>query len=182
MKRTFLLHLLNRYSPSPEEIPYKQEILEFVKNHPDCFERSLESGHITTSAWLLNKQGTHALLMHHAKLGIWVQLGGHADGNPNILESAIKEAKEESGISHIEPVHSEIFDIDIHKIPATPSSKEHFHYDIRFLLQVKSTESIQKNHESKELLWVDRQANHLPTNQRSILRMFEKWRSLRNLP
>ena len=47
-------------------------MLTFIKDHDDCFERSLAIGHITASAWLLNKAQTHALLMHHAKLDRWV--------------------------------------------------------------------------------------------------------------
>ncbi len=110
--------------------------------------------------------------MHHAKLNKWVQLGGHCDGNPNVLEVAIKEAKEESGISQIEAVLPSIFDLDIHEIPKTEKFPAHLHYDIRFLLQVTSDDSIQKNHESKALLWIDEK--NLPTQSRSVVRMLEK--------
>ncbi len=170
-----LLDLLEAYHPTDEEAEYKERICKFVKDYPNCFERSLEIGHITASAWLLNFDGTKALLMHHAKLDMWVQPGGHCDGNPDTLSVAIKEAQEESGIENIKPVSEQIFDLDIHTIPAIKNIKSHFHYDIRFLLQVTSDEKIKKNHESKALLWIDKSSKNLPTQSRSVVRMFDKW-------
>jgi 8-oxo-dGTP pyrophosphatase MutT (NUDIX family) len=80
----------------------------------------------------------------------WLQLGGHADGDNDILRVALKEASEESGISSIKDISEEIFDIDVHQIPANKNEKAHIHYDIRFILQVSSDEKIKINHESNE--------------------------------
>src|SRR5437667_133885 len=105
MKRSILLSLLNNYYPTaPEELEAKKRIIEFVQQHEDCFQRSLDIGHITGSAWLLNRDGTKALLLHHAKLDKWLQLGGHCDGDHDVLRVAIREAQEESGIGNIVPV------------------------------------------------------------------------------
>lgn len=174
MKRTMLLNLLERYTPSSEEVSYKNSIIDFVQAHPDCFERSLQIGHVTASAMLLNKNHTQALLMHHAKLDLWVQLGGHCDGESDVLKVAIKEAQEESGIMALEAVSSEIFDIDIHLIPANKKEAAHYHYDVRFLLHVVSDESIVQNSESKALQWFDVTGATLPTKERSVVRLFEK--------
>lgn len=176
MHRNKLLSLLNSYKPTtPEEINYKNKMLTFINEHPDCFERSLEIGHITGSAFILNKEHTHALLLHHTKLDKWLQLGGHCDGDPDVLAVAIREAQEESGImAAIEPLSTEIFDIDIHRIPARKHEPEHDHYDVRFLLQVTSNEQYIQNHESKELKWVKLDMSDLPTAERSVVRMFEK--------
>jgi len=177
--RNYLLQLLDEYQPLyQEEIVAKEKIISFVKEYSNCFERSLEVGHITASAWLLNKEATHALLMHHAKLNLWLQLGGHCDGNSNVLEVAIKEAQEESGIIDIEPVSKSIFDIDVHLIPANAKEKEHYHYDVRFLLRVMSDESIVKNNESTALRWVAQENAQLPTKELSVQRMFKKWQAL----
>lgn len=176
-----LFDLLKKYQPSDaEEQSYKIRMLDFMVKHSDCFERSLSIGHFTASAWLINKEGTHALLMHHAKLDQWFQLGGHCDGNPDVLAVAIKEAQEESGINGIEQVSSDIFDIDIHPIPANKKDQAHDHYDVRFLLRVTSDEKIVQNNESKELRWISKDPAALPTKSRSVVRMFEKWLSLPN--
>ena len=176
MHRSQLITLLNNYhSIFKEEVAFKERMLSFINSYPDCFERTLEIGHITASSWLLNRDGTHALLLHHAKLNNWFQLGGHCDGNADVLAVAIKEAQEESGIEHIISLSSEIFDIDIHLIPANSREKAHDHYDVRFLLQVVSDEVVVQNRESKELRWISKDAYSLPTQSRSVVRMFEKW-------
>ena len=161
-----------------EENMFKKKMIAFINKYDNCFERSLEIGHITASAWILNKDQTKALLIHHTKLDKWFQLGGHCDGNPNVLEVAIKEAQEESGIINIEPVSQDIFDIDIHLIPENEKEKAHYHYDVRFLLQVVSDEKTAQNRESKELRWISQSKVDLPTDSPSIVRMFNKWISL----
>lgn len=176
MHRNNLLELLERYNPSDkDELRYKREMHAWVKSYENCFLRSLSEGHVTASAWLTNKHNTHALLMHHAKLNNWFQLGGHCDGENNVLGVAIKEAQEESGIKEIVPVSEEIFDIDVHLIPKTSTEQEHYHYDIRFLLAVSSDEQVKKNNESKELIWIGKNRRQLPTKSSSVLRMFHKW-------
>ncbi len=174
--RLNLIEKLQHYFPVfQEEIQYKKDITAFVESNPDCFERTLQKGHITASAWLLNKDCSKALLMHHAKLNAWFQLGGHCDGDSDVLRVAIKEAQEESGINGIEAVTDEIFDIDIHLIPENKKEKAHYHYDVRFLLRVNSDELVVQNQESKELRWISKDVAALPTQERSILRMFNKW-------
>lgn len=175
MKRNTLLNLLEAYSPSLEEVSFKQEMIQFAKRHENCFERTQSCGHFTASAWLLNKDKSKALLMHHAKLGIWCQPGGHCDGDPDILRVAIKEAQEESGILGIKPVHDQIFNIDIHQVPAFKEIPAHLHYDVIFLLQVTSDEEVICNQESRELRWVGKKKHDLPTDEPAVLRMFDKW-------
>src|SRR5579885_626286 len=169
MKRNNLLQALNNYKPSPEEQLFKNNMIDFIEQYENCFERTLAIGHITASAWIINKENTKALLMHHAKLDKWFQLGGHCDGNPNVLEVAIKEAQEESGIQNIMPVNTEIFDIDIHLIPANAKEQAHYHYDVRFLLRVMSDEKIVQNNESKELRWIGKNPKELPTQGISVV-------------
>jgi len=174
--RHILAFLLDRYEPTDlDEKISKQRMLVFMKEYENCFERSLAIGHFTSSAWLLNCDGTHVLLMHHAKLDKWLQLGGHCDGNSDVLAVAIKEAQEESGIENIVPVSENIFDIGVHEIPARGNCPTHDHYDVRFLLQVVGDGSIVQNRESKELRWFGKNLNELPNQDRSVVRMFEKW-------
>lgn len=178
--RNLLLTLLNRYTPNdPDEVATKAQMIEFATAHPNCFERTLTPGHFTASCWLLSKDGSKALLMHHRKIDKWVQPGGHADGMNDLVAVAVKEAQEESGINGIEPVSEEIFDLDIHEFPKRGNDPAHLHYDVRFLLQVKSDEKVVQNEESKELRWIGTK-DALPTEARSVTRMFEKWVALKN--
>ena len=179
MGQKTLLELLNEHSPTTQkEIQCKNQMISFIKKHDDCFERSLKIGHITGSAWLVSNDGTQALLLHHAKLDRWFQLGGHCDGSADVLDVAIKEAQEESGIQSITPINEKIFDIDIHLIPANSREQAHYHYDVRFLLRVTSDELIIQNHESKELKWIGKNPRELPTDSPSVVRMYNKWRAM----
>jgi 8-oxo-dGTP pyrophosphatase MutT (NUDIX family) len=176
MHRFKLLTLLAQYLPTnPEELKFKARIQQFMSDHPNCFERTLAIGHITASCWLLSADASRALLTHHAKLNAWFQLGGHCDGNPDVLAVALREAQEESGINAIEPVSRGIFDLDIHTIPANSREQAHDHYDIRFLLKVTSQEQPQASDESKALRWISKDRADLPAHTPSILRMFDKW-------
>lgn len=175
MKPEFLntYEMLKKYeSIYPEESVFKEKMLDFLKACDDCFYRSCRVGHFTASAFLLNKDMTHVCLMHHAKLDKWMQLGGHCDGDPDILGVAIKEAQEESGITKIKPISPDIFDIDIHLIPPTSKDEAHYHFDIRFLLHAYEGDVLIKNHESKDLRWVQKGDIDVPQN---VLRMFEKY-------
>lgn len=145
-----LLSLLARYEAQPKE---RLKITDFINNNPDCFMRSNLSGHITGSAWLIDETKTEVLLTHHKKLQEWLQLGGHADGDSDILNVALKEAEEESGITVIEPISSEIFDIDVHEIPEYKGVPAHYHYDVRFLLIAKSKDFV-ISEESNDLAWI----------------------------
>ena len=88
MHREWLLNKLRVHTPrDAHEAAMAEALRQFVVNHANCFERSLRIGHITGSAWIVDRGRTHALLTHHRKLNKWLQLGGHADGDPDILYS-----------------------------------------------------------------------------------------------
>ncbi len=159
----------------PDEQVSKQKMLSFLNSNSDCFERSCIPGHFTGSSWLLNKDGTKFLLLLHGKFNSWLQPGGHCDGDSDVLRVALKEAQEESGIMDIKPVSESIFDIDAHLIPPHGSDPAHYHYDVRFLLQVQSNEQAVVSHESHDLAWFGKDPSKLPTQERGVVRMFEKW-------
>jgi ADP-ribose pyrophosphatase YjhB (NUDIX family) len=175
MLRQPILVLLRKYHPADElERQMTTAAIDFIQCHPDCFERSLLKGHITGSAWIVNPERTHTLLIHHVKLNKWLQPGGHCDGDPDVLNVAMKEASEETGLD-IEPVSREIFDIDNHSIPQKGDLPEHWHYDIRFLMEAKKEEEIlPNNHETLSVRWIELEKVALFNATESILRMLRK--------
>ena len=177
MKAEDLKNALEAYQTDYcEESVYKKLMLAFLHHHPQAAVlRSCPMGHFTASAWLLSRTLDQALMMHHTKLGIWVQLGGHCDGDWDVLRVAISEAQEETGITHIAPVHEGLFDLDVHTIPARAGEPAHYHYDLRFLLRVTSDEVPQPNHESTALRWVTTDPTTVPTTSAGIMRMHQKW-------
>lgn len=176
MHRRPLLQKLRHYTPCDvRERHMVDRTIAFVQTHPDCFERSLALGHITASAWLIDSQAARVLLTHHRQLGKWLQVGGHADGDPDVLGVALREAREESGLEDIQPLDENIFDVDIHRIPTIDGVDAHLHYDVRFLLQAQRDEPLRVTNESTALAWVpyDR-VTRLQTDQ-SVERMQKKW-------
>ena len=181
MHRQDLLNKLQAYSPEFEiEKEFRASFLSFIETNTDCFERSLQEGHITGSAWILNAAHDKALLTHHQKLNRWLQLGGHADGECDVMQVALKEAKEESGLTQLKLLSETIFDIDIHTIPGRENEPEHLHYDIRFLFEADDSEKLVLSSESKALAWVPLdELKEVTASNDSILRMAlksDQWR------
>jgi len=148
---------------------------DFAVMHTDCCERTLELGHFTGSAWLVSQDGQRVLLTHHRKLGRWLQLGGHADGDADLVRVALREAEEESGLGGLS-VEREIFDLDRHRIPARGSDPEHWHYDVRFVVRAGESETFVVSDESHALVW--REISEVARDEAaddSVRRMAEKW-------
>ena len=185
MNRRLLIDQLTAYRAGdfilPEEFADVEKTVEFVQTHPQCFDRELEVGHVTGSAWILNPSKSKALLTHHKKLGIWVQLGGHADGEADVAAVALREGCEESGLPGLNQLLPGIFDVDIHLIPAGQHEPAHLHYDVRFAFDYRGSENIRVSEESKELAWVALEEIGVLTGERSISRMIEKTASLLTL-
>lgn len=114
MHRTDVLKLLRRHanrSLDPHEAAMTADTIRFVEEHADCLARSQLQGHLTGSAWVVDRTRTQTLLTHHRKLDKWLQLGGHADGDPDLLAVALREAREESGLTQLRTTATEIFDM-----------------------------------------------------------------------
>ena len=157
-----------------EEEAYKLRFLDLL-NHQDCFHRSLLTRHITASAWIINQESNAVILLHHAKLNKWLQPGGHADGDEDVRNVALKEAEEETGIKGFEFIQSKIFDLDIHTIPKRNEIAEHEHFDIRFLFKAPANAKPISNHESNQIDWISfvklpQMINH----ESSLLRTYSK--------
>ncbi|MGC4023684.1 MAG: NUDIX hydrolase [Cyclobacteriaceae bacterium] len=173
MDRQSLISSLKNYKSSfEEEMKFIQPFLKLL-NHQDCFLRTHLPGHITGSAWIVNKDRTKTLLVHHGKLNRWMQPGGHADGDENVLRVSLKEAEEETGLKYFKP-NDQIFDIDIHTIPVRKDFPEHLHFDIRFLLEGSEEEKVVVSEESHDVKWVLLSELENYAQERSVLRMKEK--------
>lgn len=153
-------------------------LIQFVQAYENCASRSLQVGHLTGSAWIVDETLTHVLLTHHRKLNLWVQLGGHVENDPDMLAAAWREASEESGLRDMQLLVPYIFDVDIHPIPARPHEPEHFHYDIRYVFQADRHAPLTISSESRELAWVALDEIETLTTEASVLRMVRKTQTL----
>lgn len=143
------------------------------------FRRERLAGHFTASVWLVSGDGVRTLLTHHRKLGLWLQLGGHADGERDLKVAALKEAMEESGLTGLQ-IGPGIFDLDRHRIPEYKGVPEHWHYDVRYVVRAGSDEAYVVSDESHDLAWRDIGAlAQDPDADASVRRMAGKWMARR---
>lgn len=178
--RRALLELLRDYLlRNAEEAATVSRVIALVQGHSNCFERTCWAGHITASAWILSPDHGSFLLTHHRKLGRWLQLGGHADGDPDVRSVALREAREESGLQHfdfISPERAAILplDLDIHPIPARKDEPVHEHHDVRFLLIARPGQDVMISEESHDLAWFPRNASGMVASEESLARLARK--------
>ncbi len=180
MHRAAALRLLLEHGEQPlsrGEALAVEETLSFVHAHPDCLVRTCLEGHFTGSAWIVSPDRRRTLLTHHGKLDKWLQLGGHADGDPDLLAVALREAREESGLSRLAAVHARLFDVDRHWIGARGAEPGHWHHDLRFLIEADPSEPLTISGESKDLAWVDVASVEALNPEESMSRMVRKTRA-----
>jgi 8-oxo-dGTP pyrophosphatase MutT (NUDIX family) len=180
--RAQLLHLAAR---EPEDGERVRRFVGFIEAHPNCAERSLQIGHLTGSAWLVDPSGEHVLLTLHRKLDRWLQLGGHADGELNLARVALREASEESGLPELRldddpstrgkdgaPMP---FALDDHRIPERPGEPEHTHFDLCYVVRASAELTPVLNNESKELRWWPISDLLQPGVEAFLSRMARRW-------
>jgi 8-oxo-dGTP pyrophosphatase MutT (NUDIX family) len=159
----------------PARAPVARSFIEFARRHPQCRERALTVGHFTVSALLVSADGERTLLTHHAKLGRWLQPGGHLDGEADLALAALREAGEESGLHDLR-VDPAIFDLDRHWIPTRGSELAHWHYDVRFVVRAAGSEEFRVSAESLALAWrCIRELATDPATEPSLARMARLW-------
>jgi hypothetical protein len=116
----------------------RQQIIALSADAPALADRSWRPGHLTGSALVVDSPDEHLALMFHAKLRKWLQPGGHADGDTNLMAVALDTAP---------------LDIDVHEV-RPPKEDAHLHLDLRFLIVAPPGAVLVANHESTELRWV----------------------------
>lgn len=158
-----------------DEQPKVAQFLLFLEANPNAFLRE-NTGHITSSIWIVNAESTHVLLTHHKKFNEWIQLGGHNDGITDCRAVAALEALEESGILGLQFISEDIFYVDIHEIPGPCA----YHYDVGYLMQAPAGASYIISEESHDLAWVPLEKIKEYTQEQSVLRMNEKFKTFKN--
>jgi 8-oxo-dGTP pyrophosphatase MutT (NUDIX family) len=174
-RKSLLLALEQYQSTFKEEMNFVSSFL-FLLEYKDAYQRTHLPGHITGSAWIVDTNREFVLLTHHAKLNKWLQPGGHADGDEHVLNVALREAEEETGVKYFKLLQQGIFDIDIHPIPVRKDFGAHDHYDVRFLLEADMKDALVITEESHDLAWVPLKDLTKYNDSTSLQRMAEKVR------
>ncbi len=177
--------LMSRYFPDSINTSVIEQNRSFLQFHPEAFNDAYFPGHFTGSALVASNDYKRVLLTHHKKLNLWLQLGGHADGEKNLSNVALREAREESGLQEFSffrfPNEPGLipFDLDIHAIPERKLIPGHSHYDVRYLLICEGDENfLAISEESHDVKWFTWEAAEALTREESMQRQFFKAKKL----
>ena len=150
MMKENLIRQIENYPPfNEQEEKDKALILGWISNNENAFSRENTVAHITASAWVVNKDRSKVLMVYHNIYNSWSWLGGHADGETDLLSVAIREVKEEAGISNVRPVSEEIFSLESLTVDGHVKKgnyvSSHLHLNITYLLEADSEEQVSVN-------------------------------------
>lgn len=182
VKPSHLQAWLQSYRPTdPGEATHVSKMQALLAENPLSWRRdSFAPGHFTASAFLTSPALDSLLLIFHPKLHLWLQPGGHVEaGDDSILAAARREAREETGLTQfsLHPACPDIFDVDIHTIPARKDEPSHLHLDVRFLFVVSGDEGVQTEKQIKAHSWVSLD-EAMTKSDASVARAAEKVRRL----
>ena len=110
-----IIEIIENFQPLCEQEKKDKELmlLAVKKQGESILTRKSELFHITVSGFTVNKERTKTLMVFHNIYNSWSWIGGHADGEDDFLEVALREAKEETGIEHIYPAEADMISLDI---------------------------------------------------------------------
>lgn len=133
-------------------------ILSCLEHMPDIFLRTNLTAHMSASAWVVNKEKDQVLMAYHNLYDSWSWLGGHADGEEDLLKVVLREVKEESGIEKVEPVTEDIFSLEVLTVDGHEKRGEyvpsHLHLNVTYLLEADDSQRLRiKEDENSGVAW-----------------------------
>lgn len=168
-----LTEILKAYTPyNEQEARDREAMLRFLQLHDDVFLRSNLIAHVTASGWVVNGDGTRVLMAYHKLYDSWAWTGGHADGEEDLLQVAIRECQEESGLKTVTPVMETPFSIEMLTVDGHVKRGQyvpsHLHINVTYLLRGDENEPLSvKEDENAGVSWFDR--------EEAIQRCTEPW-------
>lgn len=152
---------IENYKPyNEQEEKDKQTMLKYINTFDDVLTRKNEFGHFTASSWVVNKEKTKVLMIYHNIYKSWAWTGGHADGESDLLNTAIRELKEETGVENVKVLNDGIFSLEIICVNGHIKRGEyvssHVHLNLSYLLEVDEKELLKiKEDENSGVKWIN---------------------------
>jgi 8-oxo-dGTP pyrophosphatase MutT (NUDIX family) len=149
--------LLSHRAEDGDEESDLVRMLSLVRREPECFARTTFSpGHFVGSAFICCTQTRKVLLHRHRRLGRWLQMGGHDEGERDLYRTALREGVEESGLPDLAPLSPLLLDVTVHPIPAGKGEPPHLHFDVRWVFATERPGAVVRDDaESEALEWLD---------------------------
>ena len=157
--RQELINQIEDYKPfNEQEKMDKLLLLNWIRNNDNAFSRENTVAYMTASAWVVNKDRSKVLMVYHNIYNSWSWLGGHADGETDLLSVALREVKEEAGITNVKPVSEEIFSLESLTVDGHVKKgnyiSSHLHLNVTYLLEADSDEAVSiKADENSGVAW-----------------------------
>ena len=144
-----------------QEAADQRQMLDLLRQEADgLLRRESMTAHFTSSALIFDPTRTRLLLVFHTQFRAWSWVGGHADGEADLLAVALREAREETGIVQVEPLSPAIQSLDI--LPVWGFEKQgqyipaHLHLSVGYALVAPQTQPLTiKPDETSGVRWVD---------------------------
>ncbi|MDY0276482.1 MAG: NUDIX hydrolase [Acholeplasma sp.] len=144
--------IINEYIPKCEQEQMdKKAMMDFISKNGDALSRDNLIAHVTSSAFVVNKDFTKVLFIYHLIFKSWSWIGGHNDNDPDCLGVAIKETKEETGLKEVSVVLDEPIMLDnIYVGTHIKNGKyvpDHLHLNVTYLLMADEDEELFIKHD-----------------------------------
>lgn len=159
MSREDVIRKIGEYEPANEqETEDKALMLSWLEHNDDAFSRENAIAHVTVSGWVVNKDRSKVLMVYHNIYDSWSWLGGHSDGETDLLSVAVKEVKEESGLAEVHPVSEDIMSLEVLTVDGHEKKgryvSSHLHMNVTFLLEADSESVLSiKADENSDVAW-----------------------------
>lgn len=135
-----LIQGLSAFCPwNEQEAQDRLELLRRLQSGESLYDRENTSAHLTASAWVVSPDRTRVLMAYHNLYDSWAWLGGHADGQRDLLAVALQEVQEESGLTEVRPVSRQIYSLEILTVDGHEKRghyvSSHLHLNVTYLLE-----------------------------------------------
>ena len=139
--------LIHEYTPfNEQEMMDKALIVRAIETFDDVLDRENTICHMTVSAFVVNREKTHVLMAYHNLYNSWAWLGGHADGNSNFAQVALKELQEESGVTNAQFLSTDIFSLEVLNVLSHVKKGKfvsaHLHLNVTYLFEASMDEEL----------------------------------------
>lgn len=154
-----MIQKIREYKPFNEQEERDREVLlRLLSGVGDVYSRENLTAHMTASAWVVNENRDKVLMAYHNIYHSWSWLGGHADGERDLLAVALREVGEESGVIHVRPLSEEIFSLEILTVDGHEKRGKyvpsHLHLNLTYLLEAREGDALSmKADENSGVAW-----------------------------